>query len=150
MTAKQKEEDTLLAPMVGKWEEVGRKVAELAGELPAEMYGYRPVESIRTISEVLRHVAFWNRYVAASLKGEPFDDALNEVPAAEYATKPAIVAVLEQSSQDVVAALRNRSTAIDPKTVELITAFVEHNGEHYGQLAVYCRLLGIVPAASRS
>ena len=34
--------------------------------------------------------------------------------------------------------------------LDTLVAFIEHNGEHYGQLVLYSRLKGIVPPASRA
>ena len=49
-----------------------------------------------------------------------------------------------------MAALRAQPVSANGKTLELILTFLEHNSEHYGQLAVYARLMGIVPPASRA
>ena len=48
-----------------------------------------------------------------------------------------------------MAALRAQPVSANGKMLELILTFLEHNSEHYGQLAVYARLMGIVPPASR-
>ena len=146
MTARPQEE-TLSILLIGRWEGIGHKLAELAGEFPEEKFDYRPVEGVRTFGETLRHVVFWNRYVADTLRGAKADDSANEVAAAEYPTKSRIVEALSQSSREVAAALRESS--FDRKTTELVIPFIEHNCEHYGQLAVYSRLMGIVPSASR-
>jgi hypothetical protein len=44
-------------------------------------------------------------------------------------------------------AVDERPTDADADT---LVTFIEHAGEHYGQLVVYARLLGIVPPASRA
>jgi len=149
MTARPQEE-MLSKLLIGRWDGIGHKLGELAGEIPEEKFEYRPVEGVRTFGEALRHVVFWNRYVADTLRGRKADDTANEVAAAEYPTKARIIEALSQSLREVAAALRERSSDMDMKTAELALPFIEHNCEHYGQLAVYCRLLGIIPAASRS
>ena len=45
--------------------------------------------------------------------------------------------------------LSERPGPLDAKAAELVMTFVEHTSEHYGQLAVYARLNGIVPPVSR-
>jgi len=45
--------------------------------------------------------------------------------------------------------LRMLAGELRPETVETLVAFIEHNCEHYGQLAVYARMNKIVPPASR-
>jgi len=150
MTPKAKQEDALLTVFVTRWEEIGGKLAKLANEFPEKKFEDRPVESVRTFGEVLRHLAFWNQYVADTLRGRKADDSLNEVPLAEYPTKGATVKVLERNSRAVVEALKERRAALDPKTIELLTTFLEHACEHYGQLVVYTRLAGITPPSSRA
>jgi hypothetical protein len=48
-------------------------------------------------------------------------------------------------SQLVVDPYAHRQTRISDFAYE----FIEHNGEHYGQLVVYYRLSGLVPPESR-
>jgi hypothetical protein len=44
---------------------------------------FRPVANIRTFADNLRHVAFWNGFVAKSARGEKADGKPNELPKAE-------------------------------------------------------------------
>ena len=150
MTAKSTQKETLSTMLIGRWEQIGHKVAALAEEFPEEKFEYRPLESVRTFGDVLRHLAFWNQYVADSLSGKQVDDSSNEVQLVNYPTKARIVEVLERNSREAVAALGKHPSDLDLKTVELMTAFIEHTCEHYGQLVVYSRLMGITPPASRA
>ncbi len=150
MTAKSTQKETLSTMLIGRWENIARKITTLAEEFPEEKFEYRPLESVRTFGDVLRHLAFWNQYVADSLSGKQVDDSSNEVPPVNYPTKARIVEVLERNSREAVAALRKHTSDLDLKTVELMMTFIEHSCEHYGQLVVYSRLMGITPPASRS
>ena len=150
MTPKAKQDDTLLTLFVNRWEEIGRKVTKLADEFSEKKFEHRPVEGVRTFGEVLRHLAFWNQYVADTLRGKKADDSLNEVPLAEYPTKAQTVKVLERNSRAVLEALKERPGSLDSQTAEMLTAFLEHACEHYGQLVVYARLAGITPPSSRA
>ena len=87
MTAKTAKEETLATVLIGRWEQVGRKLATLAEAFPEDRYESVPAEGVRTVGDVLRHVAFWNQYVADSANGRKVDDSLNELPKADYATK---------------------------------------------------------------
>lgn len=147
MTAKPKQDDALSTLLIARWEEIGGKLLKLAAEFPEKQFEHQPVENARTIGAVLRHVAFWNRYVADTLRGKPANDTDNELPIEEYRTKSRMIQALEQSSEQTAAALKE--AALDPKSAGLAMAFIEHNCEHYGQLVVYSRLLKIVPPASR-
>ena len=146
MTATPQQEE-MKSLFVTKWEEIGKKAAKLAAGIPEEKFEYRPAEGVRTVGEVLRHLAFWDQYVADTLLGRQADDSTNEVPQSDYPTKAGMIEVLERNSRAVIAALQKLPGDPDRKTVELLVSFIEHTGEHYGQLVVYSRLLGIAPAA---
>lgn len=149
MATKPQQESTLASFLADRWEQGVKKLAELAETLPESKLEWTPVDGVRSYGGVLRHVAFWNRCVADCLNGRQADDSLNELPAAEYPTKAKILEAMLRISQDVVAALRAQPVSADRKALELAVTFVEHNSEHYGQLAVYARLMGVVPPASR-
>ena len=136
--------------LIRRWEEVGRKLDAIAQEFPESRYESSPVEGTRTFGDVLRHVGFWNRYVADTARGKQAEDAANELSKSEYSTKARIIEALNASTADATAALKSQRSELDEKTAELVATFIEHNCEHYGQLAVYARLNGIIPPASRS
>ena len=148
--AKAQQEQELTGMLARRWEQVCTKLTDLAGAFPADRLESPPVAGIRTVAEVLRHVAYWNRYVADSLAGKKADDTGNELPRAACPTREAILEALAQSAKDAARGLRDRQEPLDSKTVELVITFIEHTSEHYGQLVVYARLMGIVPPASRT
>jgi uncharacterized damage-inducible protein DinB len=135
--------------LIDRWEQAGTKMAALAEAIPEEEYETRPIDGVRTVGEVVRHVAFWNLYVADSARGKNADGSANELPKAEYPTKAQALTALGHSVAEVARALREAPAAIRPQIAEMIVAFLEHGGEHYGQLVVYARLKGIVPPTSR-
>ena len=143
-------EQSLATLLAERWEQVSRKLADLAEAIPAENFEKTPVAGLRTCGAVVRHVAFWNQYVVDSLGGRAVNDTGNELPSSEYPHKQSVLDELMRTSRDSVSALRNHSGALNQKTAELMMTFVEHTSEHYGQLVVYARLLGIVPPASRT
>jgi uncharacterized damage-inducible protein DinB len=131
------------------WTEVGDKVVKMAEEFPEDKYEFRPVAGVRTFADNLRHVAFWNTFVSKTVKGEKVDPKINELPKAEYSAKAAIVKALKSSLDEATDLLKKSPPAPSAKVSDLWVAFIEHSGEHYGQLVVYFRLNGIVPPASR-
>ena len=46
------------------WNDIGGKVVKLAEEFPEDKYNFKPVDDVRTFADQLRHVAFWNNYLA--------------------------------------------------------------------------------------
>lgn len=149
MAANAEQGNALTTLLADRWERVSRKIESLADILPEDGIERTPVNGVRTYGGVLRHVAFWNQYLADCLDGKAPDGTSNELPLAQHATKASAIAALKRSSAVVGVAIRGRKTSLDPKTTELIVTFLEHTSEHYGQLVVYCRLMGIVPVASR-
>src|ERR1700687_2390646 len=119
MAAKAEQGNALTKLLADRWEQVSRKIESLADVLPEDGIEHTPVNGIRSCGAVLRHVAFWNRYVADCLNGKTVDDTSNELPLAEYSTKGSILEALQRSSAAVLVALRGRKTSLDPKTVEL-------------------------------
>ena len=135
--------------LLRQWTDIGEKVVKLAEEFPDDKYEFRPVAGVRTFADQLRHVAFWNGFVAKSARGEKADGKPNELPKAEYPTKASIVTALKSSLADATALLKNGPATPGPKLTDLWVSFTEHSGEHYGQMVVYYRLNGLVPPASR-
>ena len=148
--AARAQDEALANLLAERWEQISRKIAELAEEVPVEKFESTPIAGARTVGEVLRHVAFWNQYVADSLRGKSANDTANELPLAEYPKKANVLEALRRSAEHVAKALRNSQSAPNLKTAELVVPFVEHTAEHYGQLVACCRLMGIVPPVSRA
>jgi len=149
MTTKTQQAPALASFLADRWEQSAKKMVELAETLPESKLEWTPADGVRSYGGVLRHVAFWNRYVADCLNGKPANDTLNELPATEYPDKAKALDALRQTSQDVIRPLRAQPASADRQSLELAVTFIEHNAEHYGQLAAYARLMGIVPPASR-
>ena len=132
------------------WTEIGDKILKMAEDFPEDKYEFRPVPGVRTFADNLRHVAFWNTFVSKTLKNEKIDPKLNELPKAEYPNKAAIVKALKSSLDEATDLLKKSPPTPSDKVSNLWVSFIEHSGEHYGQLVVYFRLNGIVPPASRT
>ena len=129
-----------------RWADMGEKMIKLAEEFPEDRYDARPTKAVRTFADQLRHVAFWNLYVADVLQKKDANGEANELPRDAFPTKDKVVGVLRKSFEAVTRQLSNGHGDGD---LNQVVAFIEHNGEHYGQLVVYSRLNGIVPPASR-
>jgi len=136
--------------LVARWADIGDKVVALAAEFPEERYEFRPVPEARSFGDQLRHVAFWNDYVGKTIRGEAASGDANELPRAAFPDKAAVVRAVRDSFDGVGAQLRGGKTAPGADDLDSLVSFIEHGGEHYGQLVVYYRLNGLVPPASRT
>ncbi|MDX2152026.1 MAG: DinB family protein [Bryobacteraceae bacterium] len=148
-TSAMAEQQALIRTMAERWEQVARKFAELAEQIPEDKFEWTPMAGLRTCGAVVRHVAFWNLYVGSSLRGVEADDSANELSVLDYPTREKALDALTESAEAVGAALRQPEAELTPRTLDLVAAFAEHTSEHYGQLTVYARTMGVVPPASR-
>jgi hypothetical protein len=137
--------DVLLA----RWADIGDKILKAAEEFPAAQYEFRPAPDVRSFASQLRHVAFWNRYAAEAVRGGTPDGDANELARDQYPDKPKIVKALRDSFEELKGALGNGKARSNGSALDTVVSFIEHNGEHYGQLVLYYRLKGLVPPASR-
>jgi uncharacterized damage-inducible protein DinB len=141
--------DNVRDVFLGGWNDVGDKLVKLAEEFPEEKFDYKPAGDVRTFADVLRHVAFWNGWVARTARGEKPDGKPNELSKAEFATKAKIVSALKSSIAEAASELKKQPPSPGPREAGLWGSFISHSSEHYGQLVVYYRLNGLVPPASR-
>jgi uncharacterized damage-inducible protein DinB len=132
-----------------------KKLASLADATPAEKFGWRPAEGVRTTGEVYMHVAsanyflptFWGAKLPATVDPRGLEK--------EGADKAKTVAALKQSFEflrqaiDAVpeADLGRQITVFGrPSTVgEVMVGIATHAHEHLGQSIAYARMNGIVP-----
>ncbi len=150
MTAKNTEKQAIAGMLTSRMAETGEKLAALAREYPEARFETVPAPGARTFGDVLRHVAFWNLYLAQTVRGQKADGSANELPKSKYGTKAQAIQGLTESTGDAVAALREQKGGLDTEQAAQAQGIVEHICEHYGQLTVYTRLAGVVPPASRS
>jgi uncharacterized damage-inducible protein DinB len=136
---------TIPAILLARWTDISDRLHAAAREFPADKYEFQPSPDVRSFADQLRHVAFWNAHLAATMRNENPDGAANTLPAGKYPGKNAIVRALKETDEEVRLALSKDGAS----SADAVVSFIEHSGEHYGQLVVYYRLNGLVPPASR-
>ena len=146
--------------VLDSWNDIGRKLIAMAEDFPEDKYDYKATPAERTFAENLLHVAGVNYYFTNALRGEK-PPAGENPPRSQYKTKADVVAFVKKSFADGTAAIEARGDkgmseiVVDPysneetRVSDYACGFIEHSGEHYGQLVVYYRLNGIVPPESR-
>lgn len=138
------------------WEQITGYITQVAEETPEADYGYRPTESVRSIGEMIAHVAgAQNLMCAAALGDAPRSE--DEIERATT-TKADLVAALKASTAYCAKAYAQSDAELQAPA-ELfgqrqtrfyaVTLNATHNGEHYGNLITYLRMQGIVPPSSR-
>ncbi|REJ78014.1 MAG: DinB family protein [Acidobacteria bacterium] len=142
--------------ILGEVDALEKKYVGLADAIPADKYGWRPGEGVRSVSEVFVHVAVAN-YRLPYFIGTPPPDAL---PAEKDVTdKAEVMKHLKGSFEFVRKAVMNMSEDEIEKTSKMfgrdrtyreIGFFLAgHMHEHLGQLIAYSRMNGIVPPWSQ-
>src|SRR6516164_2318522 len=146
--------------VLDSWNEIGRKLVAMAEDFPEDKYDLKPNPAQRTFAEQLLHVAGANYFFINPVVGK-------KLPAAEdpkrdqYKTKADVVAFVKKSFADGATAIQSKSATglndliVDSfanqqvRVIDYAYGFIDHGGEHYGQLGGYYRLAGLVPPESR-
>ncbi|MGA8622110.1 MAG: DinB family protein [Candidatus Sulfotelmatobacter sp.] len=146
--------------VLAAWNDIGRKLIAMAEDFPEDKYDFKPTPAQRSFAEQLLHAANANYFFTNPVMGQ-------KPPAAEdpkrdrYKTKAEVVAFVKKAFADGAAAFKAKGDkgmsdlVVDPfehkqcRISDLAYGFIEHSGEHYGQLVVYYRLSGLVPPESR-
>lgn len=135
--------------LITRWNDAADKIVKAAEEFPADKYNAKPTADVRSMAEQLRHVAFWNQYLRDTLQGKTPNGDANELPADKYGSKKPIVTAVRKSFADVESVIAGANGKLDAAFLDNVVTYVEHNANHYGQMAMTYRLNGLVPPASR-
>src|SRR5271154_1129200 len=146
--------------LLDSWNDIGRKLIAMAEDFPEDKYDFKPTPAQRSFAEQLLHAANANYFFT--------NPALGQKPPAEedpkrdqYKTKADVVAFVKKAFADGAAAIQAKGDKgmsdliVDPfanqqvRVSDMAYGLIEHCGEHYGQLAVYYRVAGLVPPESR-
>ncbi len=134
-------------------DDAGAKLQRLADKIPQEKYTWKPVDGVRTFSEVFLHVASGNYFFAQQLGLEPPAGLkLGEELEKSTTDKARIIEVLKASFEH----LQKAVTAADAEKMvgtgnrqrtlrRVMIGVAAHDHEHLGQTIAYTRAAGFVP-----
>jgi len=146
--------------VLDSWNDIGRKLIAMAEDFPEDKYDFKATPPQRSFAEQLLHASGANYFFTDAVTGKnsnPEDLMKRD----HYKNKADIVAFVKKSFADGAAAIQTKgdkgmaSLIVEPfshqqmRVEDLAYGFIEHDGEHYGQLVVYYRLAGLVPPESR-
>jgi uncharacterized damage-inducible protein DinB len=146
--------------VVVQWNDIGRKLIAMAEDFPEDKYDFKPTPAQRSFAEQLLHASGVNYYFTNIVLGEK-PPTTEDPPRDQYKSKADVVAFVKKSFADGAAAIQKRGDkgmselVVDPyshrqtRIDDYAYGFIEHCGEHYGQLVVYYRVAGMVPPESR-
>src|SRR5438309_8043473 len=135
------------------WNDVARKLTTMAEDFPEDKYDFKPTPAQRSFAEQLLHAAGANYYFTNLAMGQK-PPAEEDPKRDQYKTKADVVAFVKKAMADGAAAIKAKgdkgmsNLLVDPfshqqvRASDLAYGFIEHMGEHYGQLVVYYRVAG--------
>lgn len=165
-----KDSRSLLDELVEAWEYTrGGVIAEAEG-IPEDRFDYRPTAESRSVAELVVHIVESGSMMAGELTRP--DGDFTRQGYAEHIREHAGRIVTDQPKDDLLALLRDSGSAGRDRLREAgelamlrpIRRFdgargtrlawlhhgIEHESYHRGQLALYARLMGQVPALTRA
>jgi uncharacterized damage-inducible protein DinB len=160
---------TLLDEALEGWRYTREGIIAELENIPAESFDFKPASGVRTVAELARHVIESGTVMAGELTRPDGNFTRQSYPEflKEYAggldrgqDKAALIRLARTSLADGTAKFRK---AGDAHMLKLIVQFngqpasrlswmshgVAHEEYHRGQLCVYARLLGLVPALTK-
>jgi uncharacterized damage-inducible protein DinB len=120
--------------------EVHGHIVKAAETIPPDKYTYQPAKSVRTVGQLLGHIADGYDYFCgrAQRRAVEWSDATANGPT----DKAAIAAALKKAGAGC-------STAYAGGGVPLLIQNLNHTNQHYGNIVTYMRMLGLTPPSSQ-
>ena len=146
------------ADFLTQFDDVSKKIVDLAEAVPADKYGWRPAPGVRSISEVYMHIVSGNSYIPSFIGVKPMEgtDRGMEKSVTE---KARVVDLLKKSMAHARAAVLATPDADLDKKVKIfggessergvIMIIGNHLHEHLGQSIAYARANGVTPPWSK-
>jgi len=148
------------ATVLETWNYVGNKLITMAEDFPEDKYDFKPTPAQRSFAEQLLHAANSNYFFVNPARGQK-PPAAEDPKRDQFKSKADIVAFVKKAYADGAAVIKEKGDKgmtdllVDPfenqqtRVIDMAYGLIEHSGEHYGQLAVYYRVAGLVPPESR-
>lgn len=149
---------SLQAEWLKDWVSLKDAMHQIAAEMPADKYTFKPTQAEETFGERTVHVATTNVYFLSLLGGTATKPTIDP----KATSKDAALKALDDSFDYGAALLKQQndqtmlqSVASPPKFMgassraRVMTFLTGHTWDIYGQMAVYLRLNGHVPPASQ-
>jgi len=141
------------ADWLGNFDFTIGRVGQLADAIPADKWAWRPAEGVRSVSEVVGHVAVGNYYLATFLggsmpEGMSMESEKETDPAKLHEMLDASIAHVHQVVEGLTAAQLEEKVEFFGQQMTkrgILLVALGHVHEHLGQLIAYARMNGVVP-----
>ena len=130
-------------------------IARTAEKVPEELYSFKPTPEVRSLGELLGHVADSQFSICGAAIGEKAPQSGIEKSMTTKAQLTKAVADSNAYCDKAIASLDDKKgmevikffSGQTPR-LNVLTFNIAHSFEHYGNLVTYMRLKGIVPPSS--
>jgi len=148
--------DDVKAQLVKEWTRAKAYTDAYLSTMPADKYGSRAVDSIRSFSEQMLHLSSGNLGLVSAATGKPrIFPGFNMEKSAGAQSRDSVVYYVDASYDYAIDAIQHmdaatlgeqvkRGTISETRFAWLLKAF-EHQTHHRGQCTIYIRLQGIRP-----
>lgn len=150
------------AQMVKDWERAKAYTVDYLNTMPADKYGYKAVDSLRSFAQQMLHLASGNVFLMTNATGQPplpwlsFDlenrtSAQNKDSVMYYVTSSYDYCrdAVKNSDMTKWGETRKMFNAYDVTRYALMNKTFEHQDHHRGQTTIYIRLNNIKPPQER-
>jgi uncharacterized damage-inducible protein DinB len=148
---------TVRDDLLQDWQDQKETMMKIADAMPEDKFGYKSTPPQRSYGEQVMHIATTNVDILKWIGGQTPAPTFT---AESVKTKADILQAMADSYDYGIALLKEQSAATIVETIDgrflgpstrarLFWFLLGHSMDVYGQMAVYLRLNGIVPPASR-
>ncbi len=156
---------TVAGDLLADWQQQKAMMMAIAEAMPEETYGFKPTEAQRTYAEQILHIAganvFLMQHVGGAAPAPEVDTSDLKVFGLPATSKAQVLQALSDGYDYGISVIQEFSeeelleTIAGPRFLGNVTRVrmayftLSHAMDIYGQMAVYLRLNGVVPPASR-
>ncbi|MCW8803164.1 MAG: DinB family protein [Ignavibacteriaceae bacterium] len=160
------EQPVIVQEFLGQIDFMRGRVTQLADAMPQSTYEWRPMDGVRSVSEVYLHVAFGN-YIYVTVSGGTVPEEVGFVmdfsKENNWDTQTTNKAMIMEKMNKSFDILKERVAALTEEELNqeveafgmkmslrnLIISMISHCHEHLGQSIAYARMNGVVPPWSK-
>ncbi len=160
------EQPVLVQEFLGQVDFMRGRVTQLADAMPQSTYEWRPMDGVRSVSEVYLHVAFGN-YICVTVSGGTVPEEVGFVmdfsKENNWDTQTTDKAIIIEKMNESFDILKERIAALTEEDLNreieafgmkmslrnFIISMIAHCHEHLGQSIAYARMNDVVPPWSK-
>ena len=150
--------------VLANFDRTSKQLVALANAIPEDMFGWRPNNKVRTVSEVYIHTVGTNMLLPAALGATPPEGVDMSNPfglmqewESTITSKADVIAKLEESiayAKEAIGSIQDLETEVTlfgpPQSKRaFLLIILTHAHEHLGQSIAYARTIGIAPPWSQ-